>query len=49
MANPVKTISKHALGWTLMFFDSNGFDFMQPGTDMIGPAKSQGDNSKKPL
>ena len=49
VANPVKAISKDTLGWTLMFFDSNGFDLVQPSPYRIGPAKSNREASKKPI
>ncbi|PON09627.1 hypothetical protein C2W62_54495, partial [Candidatus Entotheonella serta] len=43
----VKTIAKHALRWALVFLDANRFDLIQPSTDMIGPAKRNGDDRYK--
>jgi hypothetical protein len=43
----VKAIAKNTLGGSLMFFDANGFDHMEPRTDMVRPAKRHGDHGKE--
>jgi hypothetical protein len=47
VTTPVKSIAKNTLRGPLMLFDPNGFDAMSPSTDMIDPAKGDGQNSKQ--
>ena len=49
LSNPVKSIPKDALGGSLMLLNTNRFDHMSPGTDVIGPAKSDSQDSKQRL
>jgi len=47
MTNLIKPIAKHTASRSLMFFDPNGVDFIEPGTDMVGPAKGDRSNQKE--
>jgi len=46
LANAVKSIAKNTLGGSLMRLHPKRFDDMLPGTDMIRPAKGEGQHCK---